>query len=174
MLLTKNLLIAACCLSTSTQALTWSSPITESSFGEMLPETASTIKDYVMQWAESLADTIDKLSNENTCSSIITGTEEGMKWTWQSGRECDAERHREMLTGAVKEFLSKHENLANCEDCETQCLKMDYGGSLEGWVKLGPIDGFDEEFYCGPLCKLESITESIEDGQEGLAEQKVL
>lgn len=33
--------------------------------------------------------------------------------------------------------------------CGTLCLRLDHGGTWNGWLKLGPVGSFNEKAYCG-------------------------
>lgn len=167
----KKMLITACWLSTSALALPWPSSITEHSLAEIVPEPAMKIADHLIQWGESIADTIGTLSGQENCDSL-NGTYEDMKWTWRSSdQKCNLKDHRATLDYVIKEYVARRKDLGRCEDCDTQCLQIYAPGAWGGWVKLGPIGGFNEQAYCGPSL---GPVSSLGDVHDNLSEERVL
>ncbi|CAI7636234.1 hypothetical protein N7533_013687 [Penicillium manginii] len=176
MRLLKGLLIAIYCCSTSVQASTWPSSIdgqptpdrwlqislnetaTESSlqtrdFGHALVErtpvrvcerilaaTAScvVITNFAIAMAKSLASTIKELSDQGSCDTM-RGTYQSMSWA--------------TIAGAVKKYL---DDTNGNKLCGTECLRMDHGGTWDGWLKIGPTANFKSNAYCGPSLSFSS------------------
>ncbi|KAJ5508577.1 hypothetical protein N7527_010720 [Penicillium freii] len=76
-----------------------------------------------------------------------------MKWSWRSADpKCDIKAQRHANFRSVERYMASENNRDHCQDCDTECLDldMDADSSRSGWLRLGPVDGFDEETYCGP------------------------
>ncbi|KAH1898216.1 hypothetical protein KXV57_009713 [Aspergillus fumigatus] len=111
------------------------------------------IASYVVTFARSIATTIKDLSNGENCNAMH-GTFEGLKWTYYStGRNCDTTAQHDTIAGAIKKYLN---NVEHNDICGTQCLRMDHGGTWDGWLKLGPVGSFNENAYCGPSLSVDS------------------
>ncbi|KAJ5356639.1 hypothetical protein N7517_011248 [Penicillium concentricum] len=163
-MLLPKIMIAACCLSTSTLAATWPSSI--AGLPDNLAETPTAATDYVSQWAKFLTNTIKEIYNPETCD-LMSGTYEDMKWSWQSAdSECDMETQRDTISGAVKHYMTNEDNREHRRDCDTQCLRIDATSYRNGWLKLGPVDRFDEKAYCGPALTFHSYFGSDKDCSE--------
>ncbi|KXG47760.1 uncharacterized protein PGRI_016300 [Penicillium griseofulvum] len=153
-MLLSNVVIAACCLSTPTLASIWPSSI--AALPEDLAETPTAVTGYVSQWVKSLKSTIQTLYNPETCS-LMSGTYENMKWSWQSvNPECDIKAQRDAISHATKDYTTSEDNKEYCRDGDTKCLRMVAGSSRDGWLKLKPVDEFDEKAYCGPTLTFDS------------------
>ncbi|KAF4279737.1 hypothetical protein CNMCM8057_002603 [Aspergillus fumigatus] len=99
------------------------------------------IASYVVTFARSIATTIKDLSNGGNCNAMH-GTFEGLKWTYYStGRNCDTTAQHDTIAGAIKKYLN---NVEHNDICGTQCLRMDHGGTWDGWLKLAPVGSFNE------------------------------
>jgi hypothetical protein len=150
-MLLSNVVIAACCLSTPTLASIWPSSI--AALPNNLAETPTAVTGYVFQWARSLKSTVQTLYNPETYS-LMSGTYENMKRSWQSVDPecdiCDIKAQRDAISHATKDYTTREDNKEHCKDGDTKCLCMDAGSSRDGWLKLGPVDEFDEQAYCGP------------------------
>jgi hypothetical protein len=180
------LITTLCCLTTSSLASTWPStidgkPLPDKWFQISLNETSLDTRDvaeiaertpitvcertvvavgacvgiatYVVGFARNIATTIKDLSNGGNCNAMH-GTFEGLRWTYySSGRNCDTTAQHDTIAGAIKKYLNnvEHNNI-----CGTQCLRMDHGGTWDGWLKLGPVGSFNENAYCGPSLSFDS------------------
>lgn len=83
----------------------------------------------------------------------MSGTYQGLKWTYHStGRNYDTTAQHKTISGATKKYLT---NVEHNNVCGTQCLCLDHGGTWDGWLKLGPIKGFNDNAYCGPRVSFE-------------------
>lgn len=83
----------------------------------------------------------------------MSGIYEDMKWSWRSAdSKCDIKAQRHAISRTVKRYMASENNGDHRQDCDTKCLDldMDADSSRGGWLRLGPVDGFDEEAYCGP------------------------
>lgn len=102
----------------------------------------------------------------------MSGTHGGLKWTWTSSdSECNVRSRRVNIKMALEDYSTKSENVDHCQSYNTHCLTLDAGTFAEGWVKLGLIEKFDEDAYCGPSLTFDS---SLEDDNVRLFEQQVL
>ncbi|KAE8152877.1 hypothetical protein BDV25DRAFT_127634 [Aspergillus avenaceus] len=111
------------------------------------------VANYVVKLSKMLATTIKELSSEGNCNSM-TGSFEGLKWTYHSsGRNCDTTAQHDTIAGAIKKYLTEVEH---SKVCGTQCLRLDHGGTWDGWLKLGPIHSFNDKAYCGPSLTFQS------------------
>ncbi|KAA8646839.1 uncharacterized protein ATNIH1004_005514 [Aspergillus tanneri] len=91
------------------------------------------IANYVTQLVKSLASTIKEMSDQGNCNAM-SGTYQDLKWTYySSGRNCDTTAQHDTIAGAIKKYLTKVEQN---NFCGTQCLRMDHGGTWDGWLKL--------------------------------------
>ncbi|KAF4287969.1 hypothetical protein KXW19_002344 [Aspergillus fumigatus] len=169
-----RLITTLCCLTTSLLASTWPStidgkPLPDKWFQISLNGTSLNTRDvaeiaertpitvcertviavggcvgiasYVVTFARSIATTIKDLSNGGNCNAMH-GTFEGLKWTYYStGRNCDTTAQHDTIAGAIKKYLN---NVEHNDICGTQCLRMDHGGTWDGWLKLAPVGSFNE------------------------------
>ncbi|KAH2272381.1 hypothetical protein KXW96_005411 [Aspergillus fumigatus] len=169
-----RLITTLCCLATSLLASTWPStidgkPLPDKWFQISLNDTSLNTRDvaeiaertpitvcertviavggcvgiasYVVTFARSIATTIKDLSNGGNCNAMH-GTFEGLKWTYYStGRNCDTTAQHDTIAGAIKKYLN---NVEHNDICGTQCLRMDHGGTWDGWLKLAPVGSFNE------------------------------
>ncbi|KAF7164055.1 hypothetical protein CNMCM6106_000749 [Aspergillus hiratsukae] len=105
-----------------------------------------TIGGFIIQMCQYLAGGIKALSDQHSCSSM-SGTIEGVRFTYHStGQHCDTTAQRDAIAGAIKKFVS---NVEHDKICGTLCLRLDHGGTWNGWLKLGPVGSFNENAYCG-------------------------
>ncbi|OJJ01308.1 hypothetical protein ASPVEDRAFT_886360 [Aspergillus versicolor CBS 583.65] len=170
------LLIALSCYSTSTQASTWPSsiqgqpapdrwlqislnetgpahalmertPVTVCERVIMTASACSVLINFVKPMVMSLAGTIKGLSDQGSCNSMH-GTYETLSWMYHSsGRNCDTTAQHATIAGAIKKYL---EEVNGNRLCSTECLRMDHGGTWDGWLKIGPTKNFNKDAYCGP------------------------
>ena len=111
------------------------------------------ITNFVVQLCKPLASTIKELSDQGSCNQM-SGTYENLRWSYySSGRNCDTTAQHDTIAGAIKKYLTTVENN---KVCGTQCLRMDHGGTWDGWLKLGPVNGFNDNAYCGPSLSFSS------------------
>ncbi|KAJ5741026.1 hypothetical protein N7493_000898 [Penicillium malachiteum] len=92
-----------------------------------------------------MIDTIKDLSGEDSCNAM-RGTYESLTWFYHSSnRDCHRNTQRARITGAIEEFF-RHNDINEFRD--THCSRFDQGGSLDGWLKLGPTASFPSNPYC--------------------------
>ncbi|KAI9372252.1 hypothetical protein BJX61DRAFT_534106 [Aspergillus egyptiacus] len=167
--LLKPILIAIYCCSTSVQASTWPSfidgqpapdrwlqiSLNETLCERILTATAScvVITNFAIYMAKSLASTIKELSDQGSCNSM-RGTYESLSWVYHSsGRNCDTTAQHDTIAGAIKKYLDEADGNTLCG---TECLRMDHGGTWDGWLKIGPTANFKSDAYCGPSLSFSS------------------
>ncbi|KAE8393592.1 hypothetical protein ETB97_001271 [Aspergillus alliaceus] len=95
-----------------------------------------------------IAAQIKALANTNSCDHFC-GTYENLQFCYRAsaiGRYCDTNLEVETIQGSLKKFLEDPE----IQICDTQCIRMNDGGTWNGWLKLGLTDNWDKELYCGP------------------------
>ncbi|OQE39817.1 hypothetical protein PENCOP_c006G01068 [Penicillium coprophilum] len=105
------------------------------------------ITNFAVALYKSLASTIKELSDQGDCN-LMRGTSETLKWSYKSsGRNCDTKAQHDTISGAIKKYMAdmEHEKI-----CGTHCLRLDYGGTWDGWLNLGPVNSFNDGAYCGP------------------------
>lgn len=79
---------------------------------------------------------------------MMRGSYEGLRWSYHSsGRNCDTTAQQATIAGAIKKYMT---NVEHDKICGTHCLRMDHGGTWDGWLKLGPVNSFNDGAYCGP------------------------
>ncbi|KAF4154046.1 hypothetical protein CNMCM8927_001305 [Aspergillus lentulus] len=89
---------------------------------------------------------IRDLSNQQRCRHM-TGAFDNVKWSfYATGLQCDATVQESIIQGAIAEYIR---NAENGTICGTQCLRLDHGGTWNGWLKLGSVSSFKEDAYCG-------------------------
>lgn len=121
----------------------------------ILAATAScvVITSFAIAMAKSLASTIKELSDQGSCNSM-RGTYESMSWVYySSGRHCDTTAQKATIAGAIKKYL---DDTNGNKLCGTECLRMDHGGTWDGWLKIGPTANFKSNAYCGPSLSFRS------------------
>ncbi|KAJ5713179.1 uncharacterized protein N7483_010360 [Penicillium malachiteum] len=74
---------------------------------------------------------------------------------YASGSNCDTTAKKDTIAGALKHYFEKIDKI---EICDTECLRMDHGGTWDGWLKIGPTASFDKDAYCGPELSFSSCT----------------
>ncbi|KAL2816724.1 hypothetical protein BJX63DRAFT_419904 [Aspergillus granulosus] len=90
--------------------------------------------------------TVGALSDQHDCSTM-SGTIDGVRYTYHSiGSHCDTTVQRDTIAGAIKKFLS---NMEHNKICGTLCLRLNHGGTWNGWLKLGPVGSFNANANCG-------------------------
>ncbi|KAL4928960.1 uncharacterized protein BDV17DRAFT_291282 [Aspergillus undulatus] len=112
-----------------------------------------TVFGLTFQVAWTLATAIKGQSDKGECGTI-GGEFDTLKWKYYaSGRNCDTTAQRDTIAGAIYHYLKEknHETI-----CDTECLKLNLGGTWDGWLKLGQKDNFDEDVYCGPKLTFEN------------------
>lgn len=115
----------------------------------ILAATASyvAITNFAVAMAKSLASTTKELSDQSSCN-VMHGTYESMSWVYySSGRNCDTTAQQATIAGAIRKYL---DNTDGNKLCGTECLRMDHGGTRDGWSKIGPTANFKSNAYCGP------------------------
>ncbi|KAG2001286.1 hypothetical protein GB937_010305 [Aspergillus fischeri] len=86
------------------------------------------------------------LSDQQSCRHL-TGTFDNVNWSfYATGQQCDATVQESTIQGAIAEYIR---NAAHGKICGTQCLRLDHGGTWNGWLKLGLVSSFNEDAYCG-------------------------
>ncbi|KAJ5793389.1 uncharacterized protein N7503_009367 [Penicillium pulvis] len=103
----------------------------------VLAATASgvVITNFAIVMAKSLASTFKELFDQGSCNTL-RGTYESMSWVYySSGR-----------IGAIEKYL---DDTNGNKLCGTECLRMDHGGTWDGWLKIGPIANFESNAYYG-------------------------
>jgi hypothetical protein len=63
-----------------------------------------------------------------------------------SGRNCDTTALQKTIAGAIYHYLAVVEGN---KVCGTQCLRLDHGGTWNGYIKFGKDSVFDANAYCG-------------------------
>ncbi|PYH79250.1 hypothetical protein BO82DRAFT_356626 [Aspergillus uvarum CBS 121591] len=92
-------------------------------------------------------------SHRGDCS-LVSGEIDGWRYEYHApGGNCDTSASRHIIESAIRHYVSKDENSNRA--CDTQCLLMDQGQSLEGHVKIGKAEVFNASAYCGPTWDLE-------------------
>lgn len=76
----------------------------------------------------------------------ITGSFDNVKWSFNATGQCNTTAQESAIQGAVAEYIRIAENGTVCE---IQCLRLDQGGTWNGWLKLGKVSNFSEDAYCG-------------------------
>lgn len=105
------------------------------------------VANFAVAVAKSLASTIKELSDQGSCNTM-RGTYESLSWVYHSsGRNCDTTAQQATIAGAIKKYL---DDVNGNKLCGTECLRMDHGGTWDGWLKLGPTANFKSNAYCGP------------------------
>ncbi|KAL2811545.1 hypothetical protein BDW59DRAFT_168003 [Aspergillus cavernicola] len=98
-------------------------------------------------FARAVASVIKSQSDKNDCGET-SGTMQGFKYVYYAtGRNCDSTAQQDTIEGAIYHFLT---TVDYSSICGTECLKLDHGGTWEGYLKLGSEDRFDDGAYCGP------------------------
>ncbi|KAF4211816.1 hypothetical protein CNMCM5878_002017 [Aspergillus fumigatiaffinis] len=89
---------------------------------------------------------IRDLSDQHSCRHM-TGAFDNVKWSfYATGQHCDTTAQESTIQGAIAEYIR---NAENGTICGTQCLRLDHGGTWNGWLKLGSVSSFNEDAYCG-------------------------
>ncbi|KAJ5876507.1 uncharacterized protein N7529_002091 [Penicillium soppii] len=110
----------------------------------------------------AIAGGIKELSNQHDCR-VMSGSINGISWSYHSmGAHCDTTAQLDTIAGAIKKYLDKSEHY---KVCGTQCLRLEHGGTWNGWLKFGPASGFNKNAYCGPGL---SFSGCISGGNNGL------
>ncbi|KAJ5139200.1 uncharacterized protein N7515_004048 [Penicillium bovifimosum] len=105
------------------------------------------IANIVLPLVKSIAGGIKELSNQHDCR-VMSGLIDGISWSYHStGAHCDTTAQLDTIAGAIKKYPDKSEHY---KVCGTQCLRLDHGGTWNGWLKFGPAEGFNKNAYCGP------------------------
>lgn len=96
---------------------------------------------------DSIATRIKDLSNAHDCVTV-TGSISGVSYRYYAnGANCDTTAERSTIAGAIEHHI-KHVNGAKL--CQTECLDLTHGGTWNGYLLIGPTNGFDSSKYCGP------------------------
>ncbi|GIJ86638.1 hypothetical protein Asppvi_005530 [Aspergillus pseudoviridinutans] len=100
----------------------------------------------ILGYSPRLTGVIRGLSDQHSCRRM-TGTFDNVKWSfYATGQHCDTTAQEASIQGAIAEYIR---NAENGTICGTQCLRLDHGGTWNGWLKLGSVSSFDENAYCG-------------------------
>ena len=111
------------------------------------------ITSFVISMAKSLASTIKELSDQGSCNAMH-GIYESLSWVYySSGRNCDTTAQHDTISGAIKKYLA---DTNGNKLCGTECLRMDHGGTWDGWLEIGPTASFKSDAYCGPSLSFSS------------------
>jgi hypothetical protein len=103
--------------------------------------------DSVHQICDGIARKIKDLSNERDCGTVA-GSIGSVTYRYHSeGQNCDTTAAQYTIAGAI-EYHIKHVN--NVKLCQTECLDLTHGGTWNGYLLIGPSNGFDSSKYCGP------------------------
>ncbi|KAM5358110.1 hypothetical protein ACJZ2D_015577 [Fusarium nematophilum] len=62
------------------------------------------------------------------------------------GRDCDTAAEHTTIAAAIEHNIKVH----GSQPCRTECMDLTHGGSWNGYLLIGPTDGFDSSMYCGP------------------------
>ncbi|RHZ70163.1 hypothetical protein CDV55_103113 [Aspergillus turcosus] len=77
----------------------------------------------------------------------MTGSFDNVKWSfYATGQHCNTTAQEDAIQGAIAEYIW---NAENGTICGTQCLRLDHGGTWNGWLKLGSVSSFNVDAYCG-------------------------
>ncbi|KAL5334387.1 hypothetical protein BJX70DRAFT_18742 [Aspergillus crustosus] len=101
---------------------------------------------FALSW--NLSYMIYQQSRFRDCKPLTATTSDGkFKYTYYAtGHRCDTTARPDTLAGAINHFLDK---VSNHEICGTICLRLNHGGTWDGWLKIGETKRFNNEAYCG-------------------------
>ncbi|RHZ66747.1 uncharacterized protein CDV56_108439 [Aspergillus thermomutatus] len=104
------------------------------------------ILSHVIDYSPGLAGVIKGLSDQQHSCRHMTGTFDNVKWSFSAtGQHCDTAAQQATIQDAVAKYI---QNAENGKICGTQCLRLNHGGTWDGWLKLGSVSSFNENAYC--------------------------
>ncbi|KAE8148105.1 hypothetical protein BDV25DRAFT_158999 [Aspergillus avenaceus] len=109
-----------------------------------------TATEYILNMTNTLSTSIKDWSNTvpvlTDCKSL-SGTHENLKWVYYAIEpHCGIEERTSIVKHAIDHYQKSPEQ--SFESCSTQCLRFDEGGKLDGWIKVGLSDGFNQAARC--------------------------
>ncbi|GFF42668.1 hypothetical protein IFM61606_07757 [Aspergillus udagawae] len=100
----------------------------------------------ILGYSPRLTGVLRGLSDEHSCRRM-TDTFDNVKWSfYATGQHCNTTAQEATVQGAIADYIR---NAENGTICGTQCLRLDHGGTWNGWLKLGSVSSFNENAYCG-------------------------
>jgi hypothetical protein len=93
----------------------------------------------------TLSGMVNGLFDQHSCR-YTTGSFDNVQWSFSAtGQHCYMTAQESAIQSAVAEYIRNAENGITCE---IQCLRLDHGGTWNGWLKLGLVSNFSEDAYC--------------------------
>lgn len=103
------------------------------------------VTSFLLTLALGIASQVKSDSKANDCTEH-TGAIDGVHWSvYAEGRNCDTTAQLDTIAGAIAVYLRKQ----NSSVCGTHCIRMDHGGTWNGYVTLAPAGQNIDNFYCG-------------------------
>jgi hypothetical protein len=97
--------------------------------------------------SSTVATDIKDLSNQKSCATF-TGSTDGVTYRYYAnGKNCDTTAEQVTIAGAIEHHIK---NVNGGKLCQTECLDLTHGGTWDGFLLIGPRNGFDSSKYCGP------------------------
>ncbi|KAJ3547871.1 hypothetical protein NM208_g1289 [Fusarium decemcellulare] len=93
--------------------------------------------------------TISSISKKKPCGTFsgYAGSNNEIRYTFRSNlRDCDTSFEQDNIARALKHQIVDRGN----KICETQCLDLTGKSEWDGYLLIGPTEGFDEQMYCSP------------------------
>jgi hypothetical protein len=95
----------------------------------------------------TIAKNIKDLSDQRSCGTF-TASMGGVTYRYHAnGKNCDTTAEEATIAGAIEHHIK---NVNGGKLCATECLDLTHGGTWDGFLLIGPRDGFDSSKYCGP------------------------
>ncbi|KAF7114217.1 hypothetical protein CNMCM5793_007795 [Aspergillus hiratsukae] len=88
--------------------------------------------DLVTVFSPGFSGIVKGLFDRHSCRNM-TGTFDHVKWSfYATGQHCNTTAQEDVIQGAVAKYIR---NAENGTICGTQCLRLDHGGTWNGWLK---------------------------------------
>ncbi|KAH7251039.1 hypothetical protein BKA59DRAFT_523973 [Fusarium tricinctum] len=99
---------------------------------------------------KTIVNQIRNAANHKSCGEF-TGTAAKGK---SAGGDCDTTAEEKTIAGALEDHLKQFGDPL----CENQYLNLTHSGTWNGYLLIGPADGFDSKVYCGTKLNFDHCT----------------
>ncbi|KAK7418762.1 hypothetical protein QQX98_003780 [Neonectria punicea] len=97
----------------------------------------------------SIVTSIFHTSRQKECGVFYAraGDEGEVTYKYQANRHCDTAAEQGSIARAVLHQIKDK----GCKITRTECLDLSQGHVWDGFLLIGPTDGFEHDMYCGPV-----------------------
>jgi hypothetical protein len=111
------------------------------------PAICQRVENTVNAFSDGIARRAKALSGEHDCS-VTSGRISGVTYYYHAeGGDCSTTAQEVTIAGAIEHHIK---NINGGKLCQTECLNLSHGGTWNGYLLIGPTNGFDSSKYCGP------------------------